>query len=311
MIFISQPVGVGFSYQEEAIGSYNDETGGFQNTSQANATGRWPILDPVDVGTINTTDLAAMATWHVLQGFLSGAETLGAQLGGEKIFNLWTESYGGHYGPAFYHYFYTQNELIRNGTIPGYALNFNSLGIGNGKSLARTTFQLHRTDIDIFNTGIIDEAIQAGQYPEFAVNNTYGIKAYNDSIYSYAITANTMPNGCLAQISNCILTAQSLNGGYVDGKVIVSASKFPSLDVICSEAQDICRDNVEGVYYNFGGRGVYDIRHPHEDATPPDYFVEYLNLPHVQDALGVNLNYTDANNDIYWEFQVREKECCG
>ena len=31
-------------------------------------------------------------------------------------------------------------------------LNFNSLGIGNG---------------------IIDEAVQAGWYPEFAVNNTY------------------------------------------------------------------------------------------------------------------------------------------
>ena len=37
-----------------------------------------------------------------------------------------------HYGPAFYTKFYRQNELIRNGTIPGVALNFNSLSIGNG-----------------------------------------------------------------------------------------------------------------------------------------------------------------------------------
>ncbi len=31
--------------------------------------------------------------------------------------------------------------------------------------------------------GIINEEIQAPYYPEFAVNNTYGIKAYDDSTY--------------------------------------------------------------------------------------------------------------------------------
>lgn len=28
-----------------------------------------------------------------------------------------------------------------------------------------------------------------------------------------------------------------------------------------------------------------------------------MNQEHVQQAIGVNLNYTDANNDIYWAFQ--------
>lgn len=65
-----------------------------------------------------------------------------------------------------------------------------------------------------------------------------------------------------------------------------------------------CSDNVEGPYYAYGGRGVYDIRHPYDDPTPPTYFVDYLNLPAVQQALGVSLNYTDANNDIYWQFQA-------
>jgi len=40
-------------------------------------------------------------------------------------------------------------------------------------------------------------------------------------------------------------------------------------------------------------RGVYDIRHPYDDPTPPTYFVDYLNQADVQNALGVNLNYTD------------------
>jgi carboxypeptidase D len=61
-----------------------------------------------------------------------------------------------HYGPAFFNYFYEQNQKIADGSVEGIHLDFNSLGIING---------------------IIDEAIQAPHYPEFAVNNTYGIKA--------------------------------------------------------------------------------------------------------------------------------------
>ena len=79
-------------------------------------------------------------------------------------FNLFTESYGGHYGPAFFDYFQTQNAAIESGAISGKALNFNSLGIGNG---------------------IINELIQAPYYPEFARYNQYGIEAVNQTVYDY------------------------------------------------------------------------------------------------------------------------------
>jgi len=180
---------------------------------------------------------------------------------------LWTESYGGHYGPAFFNYFYEQNQLIENRTNKGIALNFNTLGVING---------------------IVDEAIQVPYYPEFAVNNTYGIRAYNDTVYEFAKFALNMINGCLSQIDFC----RSTN--------ISSATDY----AICTEAADICRDTVEGVYYNIGERGTYDIRHPYNDPTPESYFIDYLNLPSVANALGVNLNYTeDANNDVYYAFQ--------
>jgi len=61
---------------------------------------------------------------------------------------------------------------------------------------------------------------------------------------------------------------------------------MPSDLAVCAEAQAMCRDNVEGPYYAYGGRGVYDIRHPYDDPTPPVYFVDYLNLAEVQNALG-------------------------
>ncbi|KAK0948500.1 hypothetical protein LTR29_000132 [Friedmanniomyces endolithicus] len=292
MLFLSQPVGTGFSYQGEAIGSFDADTGAFLNTSQANATGRYPILDPIDLGTIDTTDLAAEAAWHVLQAFMSALPSLDAKVGCSKEFNLWTESYGGHYGPAFWNHFYQQNLLILNDTIPGYALNFNSLGIGNG---------------------IIDEAIQAAYYPEFAVNNTYGIKAYNDTVYSYAKFANFMFNGCLDQINYCRAAAAGINGGLINnGQTLTyAATSNPDLRVQCQEAADMCRDNVESPYYFYGSRGVYDIRHPFNDVTPPGYYIEYLNLPQIQNALGVNVNYTESNNDIYWAFQASRSHSSG
>jgi len=94
MLFISQPVGTGFSYGTEGEGSFANITGSYQNTSYAPATGRWPV---VDASILDTTDAAAVAAYHVLQGFFGGVDQLDVHVD-SKEFNLWTESYGGHYG---------------------------------------------------------------------------------------------------------------------------------------------------------------------------------------------------------------------
>ena len=266
MLFLSQPLGVGFSYSEEELGSLNPYTGEQENSSYG-IDGRWPVIN---ASLIDTTDLAAIATWHVLQGFLSALPQLdsgvGAPLG--KTFNLWTESYGGHYGPAFYNYFYEQNQKIANGTANGTQLNFDTLGLGNA---------------------IIDEYVQAPYYPEFAIHNTYGIQLVNQTVYEFMKFACFAAEfGCLAQVDTCRQVNRSTTVGQL----------------ICEQATDQCRTNVEGPYYTYGDRGVYDIRDPYDDPTPPLYFEDYLNLAHVQDAIGVNLNYTDANSDVYYAFSI-------
>lgn len=220
MLFISQPLGVGFSYSEEEPGSLNPFTGEQENSTYG-VTGEWPVINPA---AIDTTDLAAIATWHVLQGFLSALPQLDGKVQ-NKTFNLWTESYGGHYGPAFYKYFSDQNQMIANGTTQGTQLTFDTLGIING---------------------IINERIQAPYYPEFAVNNTYGIKAINDTVYEFMKFACYMSGGCLDLYDQCAQVNRSTDVGMQ----------------YCFQATDQCRTNVESPYYMYSGRGVYDIRHP-------------------------------------------------
>lgn len=265
MLFLSQPLGVGFSYSGKQEGSLDPYFGVFQNASIATPDGRYPTID---AEAIDTTDLAAIAAWEVIQGFYQLLPQLDSNVS-SKVFNLATESYGGHYGPAFFNYFQQQNEAISNGTSDGVALEFNSLTIING---------------------IIDEYIQVPYYPEFATNNTYGIVAYNQSIYDYTqIALNAPVFGCLTQIETCYYANQSTLVG----------------DAVCSEAADMCRDNVESVYYAFGERGVYDIRHPYDDPTPPHYLIPYLSQPEVMEAIGVDTNYTSySNNEIYYAFQA-------
>ncbi|KAL8664632.1 MAG: hypothetical protein Q9202_002902 [Teloschistes flavicans] len=265
MLFISQPLGVGFSYSEEQPGSLNPFTGEHENSTYG-VDGRYPVINASE---LDTTDLSAVATWHVLQGFLANLPQLDSKIGtGTKTFNLWTESYGGHYGPAFYNYFYDQNEAIRNGTANGTELIFDTLGIGNG---------------------IIDLYTQAPYYPEFTQYNTYGIQLVNETVYNYMKFATYMPDiGCLAQVAACREANRSTPVGQL----------------YCEQATDQCRTNVEEPYYEFGGRGVYDIRDPYEDPTPPTYFIDYVNLAPVQNALGVNLNYTESNNDVSYAFQM-------
>ncbi len=260
LLFLSQPIGVGFSYSYE-----QDESGG----RQVNASSRDILLTRgrfahVNQSTpINTTDAAAVGAWHVLQGFLANLPHLDSHIK-TKTFNLWTESYGGHYGPSFFSYFEDQNKAIANGTQNGTQLVMDTLGIGNG---------------------IIDEQIQAPYYPEFAVNNTYGIKSVSDSVYLDMKAAYYNPGMCRDQVAACAATDRSTDLGLS----------------ICSNASNTCRAYVEGPYYEFSGRGVYDIRHPFDDPTPPTYFIDYLNQADVQQALGVNLNYTvqaESSQDV-------------
>ncbi|WEW59042.1 hypothetical protein PRK78_004510 [Emydomyces testavorans] len=255
VLFLTQPLGVGFSYSDKQVGSMNNFTNDIDPPSVGGVKGRWPAID---ASKIETTRQAAKATWNVVQAFYKALPQLDRKIR-SRSFNLWTESYGGHYGPGFFKYFEEQNKLITMGKTDGIQLDFNTLGIING---------------------LIDVAIQIPQYIEFAQKNTYGIHPLNETVINYMKMANSMPLGCQDRLKSC--------------KQVNRTSIVPYM--YCSDAHFMCRDNVEALWYAYSNRGTYDIRHPQRDPTPPTYFVNYLNKPDIQNAIGVDFNYTRTSN---------------
>ncbi|KAF7309959.1 Carboxypeptidase [Mycena indigotica] len=145
LLVIDQPVGAGFSHGTTSVG-----------TSQA----------------------AAADVWSFLQIFL--ADSRFSRLTTADV-AIWTESYGGHYGPAFATYFLSQNSAIAAGTVSGVKLNLKTLGIGNG---------------------LTDAISQYPGYISYATSNPYGALVSTSTI-NRASSAWSSSSGCKAQITAC------------------------------------------------------------------------------------------------------------
>lgn len=139
MLYLDQPSQVGFSYDVLTNGTINwatreslpaDFSDGIPTPNTTFLVGTFSSQD--GNFTSNSTIHASHALWHFAQTWFE--EFPFYKPDDEKI-HLWTESYGGIYGPAFMGFFQEQNEKIANGTItePGtHYLHLDTLGIING-----------------------------------------------------------------------------------------------------------------------------------------------------------------------------------
>lgn len=125
-------------------------------------------------------------------------------------FSVWTESYGGHYGPAIGDFFDTQNAALKkaNDSASAIPLSLETLGIING---------------------CIDAETQIPFYPQFAHNNTYGIEVINASAL---VAAEAAWPACQANITAChkaYLAAGSPKAG-----------NNQTVNKICNQAYGVC-----------------------------------------------------------------------
>ncbi|KAN0087104.1 Alpha/Beta hydrolase fold [Elaphomyces granulatus] len=277
MLYIDQPSQVGFSYDGLHNGTYDQLT---QTTTLAefNKKGRpkhnntlfwgtFPTQD--DRSTANTTENAARVFWHFAQEWF--AEFPAYKPNNNRI-SIWTESYGGRYGPSFAAFLNDQNKKIANGSLSGsYYIHLDTLGIING---------------------CIDLSTQAMSYPQMAYNNTYGIQLLNQAGYDSYVDAWSGPNGCQTSIDQCRAVSSQTDPGAYGNSTAANA--------MCEFAAH-CLSRLESRSDDFGV-SVYDIAHPALDPFPPAYYDGYLNHHWVQAALGALVNYTESSDAVYTAF---------
>ncbi|KAI9730445.1 MAG: hypothetical protein M1818_008140 [Claussenomyces sp. TS43310] len=141
MLYVDQPIGVGFSYGTDDVTS---------------------------------TVTAAPYVWKLLQAFFTQFPQYE-----NRDFAIFTESYGGHYGPEFADYFEQQNAAIDQGTVTGEKLDLIALGINNGW---------------------YDAELQEKAYVDFSYNNTYKSLISKSDYESYL---DTYSNDCLPALQTC------------------------------------------------------------------------------------------------------------
>ncbi|KAF6812405.1 Carboxypeptidase S1-like protein [Colletotrichum plurivorum] len=272
MLYIDQPVQVGFSY-DSLRNVTRDLLGGAVRTLNASS----PVPEQnvtFHTGTLPSNDRnatswgsrnAAVALWHFSQVWFR--EFPGYRPGDDRI-SIATQSYGGRYGPAFAAYFQERNDRIRNGTDKdAYLLNLDTLLIVNG---------------------CIDRRVQWPSYPEMAFNNTYGIETVNKTVYEGMLDAYYRSGGCRDQIDACREAAAA----YDPNNLGINAT----VNTLCQQAETFCTNRVRDPYLQLSGRDYYDVTQLNPTPFPWPYTPGFLNQAWVQSALGVSLNWTGSSS---------------
>lgn len=142
MLYVDQPIGTGFSYGTDDV-----------------------------TGTVT----AAPYVWTLIQAFYAQFPQYE-----NRDFGIFTESYGGHYGPEFASYFESQNAAIASGSTTGTKVNLVALGINNGW---------------------YDAEIQYKAYIDFSYNNTYNQIITSQSDYNNYL--DTYTSDCQPALEKC------------------------------------------------------------------------------------------------------------
>ncbi|RPB23264.1 serine carboxypeptidase [Terfezia boudieri ATCC MYA-4762] len=278
LIFIDQPNQVGFSYDTATNGVLPllDLNNRFiPNVSAPPGGGRHILAmgytnlfnGTFSSGnvkhTANTTQIAAQATWHFLQTWISNFPRYQPKDSGLQFF---AESYGGHYGPVFSAYIEEQNERLAAGKLPP--------GIK----------ELHLRSLGIVN-GCVDELVQSPYYAIYGNHNPYNITAVSRNAADRALDNFFKLGGCRDRILKCRKLQKERDPWNVGDNELVN--------VACRKADEYC------VCIN---RSVYDIAHADPDPFPPSYYLEFLNNATVQQAISAPVNFTQSNSYVYRAF---------
>ena len=227
MLYIDQPIGTGFSYGDNQVTS---------------------------------TVTAAPYVWKLLQAFYTQFPQYE-----NRDFGIFTESYGGHYGPEFADYFEEQNAKITSGTVTGQSIKLVALGVNNGW---------------------FDATIQQKAYIDFSYSNSYKPLISASQRDSYLNAYNSQ---CTPALARC-----KSSGSNTDCRNSVDTC-YNTIEGPLSSSTS----NGGVAAYDFN---VYDIRVPSNDPNPPETYVNYLRQSSVAKAIGAQSTYQECPNAPYQKF---------
>lgn len=131
----------------------------------------------------------------------------------------------------------------------------------------------------MIGNGWYSPEVQYAAYYNFTVSpgNTYDYRPFNSSVEQMMYNSMFGPGNCLDQIRDCYATGT---------------------DQVCSTADTFCANNVESILDVYANRDEYDIRELSPDPFPYSFYVDYLNTPAFQQAIGAFQNFSESSSTV-------------
>ncbi|KMU85734.1 carboxypeptidase S1 [Coccidioides immitis H538.4] len=263
MLYIDQPAQVGFSYDTLKEASLDFLTGNFISPpidppASRSQTFRKGIFSSNDAEmTASTTEDSSESNFGICYKARQGVAEV----------NLFAESYGGKYGPAFAAHFHKQNEKRERGEIS----------------------RCKSVDIKVKTLGIlqgyIDDLVQNPYFSLFAYNNTYGLRVMSLDDVKASHKKFHQPGGCKDKVKACRESVR-LHDPENAGDVSI-------VNTACVQATIACNGELSSVY----------LKHKvFSTPVPPLTYLEYLNMPEVQSANGSRVNFTESSSTVFDAF---------
>ncbi|KAF1998324.1 carboxypeptidase S1 [Amniculicola lignicola CBS 123094] len=159
---------------------------------------------------------------------------------------------------------------------------FNEYILEQNKKNIKGAHKINLKNVLIGN-GWFDPLIQYQAYYNYSVSpgNTYNYDPYNASVKAEWYNALYGKGNCLDQTKDCYRTGENS---------------------ICSQADNFCYYHVEAPYDVYSNRDEYDMRFLSDDPFPYTYYIDYLNTPEVQAAIGAYQNYSESSSTVSYAF---------
>lgn len=292
MLYIDQPVQVGFSYDiltnitKNLAAGYGDEIEILEegakipkqnNTFFVGTSGSQNIQS-----TANSTRHAAKAMWHFAQTWF---EEFPEYKPNDDRISIYGESYGGRYVPQIVDFFLGQNEKIKNGEIKTPGAKY-----------------IHLDTMGIIN-GCIDPLHQTRAYIDFSRKNTYGLQVTTEAQYHEAEFHYYREDGMRDRINKC-RKMEAERDPHNHGDI-------EEINNYCRETWEYVATYTEEFYTSSGKFARFDVTHEMLDPFPPGYLSGFLDQHWVQAALGVPVNFSSSAAAVWKAFQASGDEIKG